>query len=643
MNYLGRGLPEGITARAADDFAAGLRFSQNPFSADIATEFVASAKSLKDPEEVARRLGRLLALQPDEKASYLPYMRALNACRRFADAMKIAKSAIERFPGDAELVAEAAHIALGLTEFELALDYAKRAWGLNPRNGFAFDTMYRVLRETGHLEELKDFLQGQVEVQNFAPNAKAILEKLPSDSVGFFEQSLDRIALAIRKRDWAVADNLIKSRLSAFASSEVERLMGDRAFRQKLLFLVLRLRVCEEVPDTTGLADAREFEAARREAILGLKSRPIEGNNATAFYFLLGKLCFSVLDDAKGYFRLALACDPSFLPAHIWLQGIDQGFSPPVLFAALGVPLSREWWKYRMAAALLDIHPPHIAPSTALEGECAICVRGICDLNTPLIVRYYRHYYPECPIIVSTWAGTDPALIAAIKPFATKVLLQPDPKIPGFRNTNRQIANAYGALSEAERMGTKMALLVRTDFILFRPHLLRQLRQIVLSRSNPQDRHGPLVIPDAFTRKWIPRHPSDMIMFGATADMLGFWSAAWQISTELDVQFHDSHPEVYLTRAYLDFCGRSTACSSDQEWMSALAEMFIVKNFEWFGALWLKQPGLRGIEDQALWLGCISESDWETIELDGGPCHAGFFSDRSSTAIYDQILDLPRF
>jgi len=257
-------------------------------------------------------------------------------------------------------------------------------------------------------------------------------------------------------------------------------------------------------------------------------------------------------------------------------------------------------------------------------------------------VRYYRHHYPDSRIIVSVWDTTDPALVAAMEPYADRILLQPDPKVAGHRNINRQIANAYGALHEAERMGAKTALLVRTDFLIFRPRLIEQLTRLAKQGRKTEDRGGPLVVPDAFTRKWIPLHPSDMIMFGRTEDLLEFWGAAWQFDSTPDQQ-HDAPPEIYLTRAFLERRGRTKARHNQLEWFSALADLFIVKDFDWFEAIWFKKPEFRGAHEETLWGACISEADWETIGLSQDQTHTEYFSNRGFTAIFDQILNLPKF
>ena len=201
-----RELADRLAIHAGHDFSIGQQLTAAPASDQISNAFLESARSSGDGVETARRLARILADRPDDPGAHLDYIQALSDCRRPEQALQAARVALERFPGEFMFAVHGAYLAGAAFEFDTALDFAKLAWSLRPGHGHCFNVMNRALQNTGRFAELKDFLEGLLAQEPDHAEARKAKARLEEDSAIFFIVGIEQINVAIKDRDWLLAE-----------------------------------------------------------------------------------------------------------------------------------------------------------------------------------------------------------------------------------------------------------------------------------------------------------------------------------------------------------------------------------------------------------------------------------------------------
>lgn len=376
----------------------------------------------------------------------------------------------------------------------------------------------------------------------------------------------------------------------------------------------LRLVVARHDNHRPWLMEA-EAALARRQG--SLASGEVEREAAVVAHHLCGLMRGDAPDLAAAHFSAALALAPDFLPAQVELEILRNRRPRQALFAALGAPPPREDWRYLLAASELGLDIGRGGPA---QRAAAICLRGLCTPQTPALVRLYRALNPEARIIVATWEQTSAQILEALGSLA-EVVLVPDTDSPGVQNRNRQILLAQAALGAAQRAGLSYALLARADIALFQPDVLSQL--LGLLRGLPV---GPgrllhrIVVPDLFTRRFMPFHISDIMSFGAVADLMLQWA------TPLGNERPGIPTEQYVHWSMSERMRAGPVEPDMDNYRAFLSSGFVVRDFDWFGGFWIKHPELRNGARLKLRDSCISQSDWERLYYShdpGGPPSVG--------------------
>jgi WavE lipopolysaccharide synthesis len=164
-----------------------------------------------------------------------------------------------------------------------------------------------------------------------------------------------------------------------------------------------------------------------------------------------------------------------------------------------------------------------------IDKEISVVVQGAIDsLRTTEVLRSVRKHLPNSELILSTWEGSDTDGINA-----DLILLNKDPGmvevLGSSRNINRQITSTFEGLRHASRT---FAIKLRSDCILVDGSILDWADR-ALQCVRPQASRifaERIIICRHFTRNPMRscylHHPSDIIMFGKTDDLLQFWSSA---------------------------------------------------------------------------------------------------------------------
>jgi hypothetical protein len=363
----------------------------------------------------------------------------------------------------------------------------------------------------------------------------------------------------------------------------------------------LRLVVAHNDNNREWLAEAEASLARNRSR---WERGSIQHEATVAAHHLCGVMRLAEPALAAGHFTAALELAPDFMPARVELEILRGGHDRAALFAGLGAIPPRRNWAYAAVAAQLGAVLGRDGPG---HKAAAICIRGLCTPETPAVVKLYRSLNPQTRIFVATWEATAPEIVAGLRQSA-EVILVGDTDNPGIQNRNRQILLARAVLGAARREGFSYALLTRTDIALFQPDVLSSL--LNLHRAfplKPGRLLGRLIAPDIFTRRFMPFHVSDILSFGTLPDLELQWGAPL-------AEAHDHiATEQYLHWRLYNALGLPPAEPDLAAYRPFLRDYFVIRDFDWFGGLWLKHPQFRNGADLKLRDSCVSQNDWERL------------------------------
>ncbi len=136
----------------ADTMAAGAlaRFPENP---DVLVQHGWIAAVREHWEEALRWWAAVRKRAPDRLDGYLWATRALWKLARFAEAETMAAEAMKRFPGNADVEAERAWIAVNRSDWPAALDCWKQVLDIEPDRGEAQVGLIQAMRFAGKAAE----------------------------------------------------------------------------------------------------------------------------------------------------------------------------------------------------------------------------------------------------------------------------------------------------------------------------------------------------------------------------------------------------------------------------------------------------------------------------------------------------------
>jgi hypothetical protein len=200
-------------------------------------------------------------------------------------------------------------------------------------------------------------------------------------------------------------------------------------------------------------------------------------------------------------------------------------------------------------------------------------------------VELYRRQLRRAKVIVSTWQGSDAALVARLTAAGAEVVLSSPPDVSGVSNVNYQILSTRAGVERAAACGAEYVLKVRADQRAYAAGLDEALLGLLEAfpcqgKGSPRRR---ILVPSTDTRLFIPYHLADQLQFGHVEDVLAYWSAPlddqprqtdWSLSVG-ELAATRAVAEVYLTAHYLERQGVPAPCRLES-WWDALARYFCV-------------------------------------------------------------------
>jgi hypothetical protein len=265
-----------------------------------------------------------------------------------------------------------------------------------------------------------------------------------------------------------------------------------------------------------------------------------------AIRFLAALLHFPDNERAAYNLKRSLELCPNFLFSLVELAIIERGLDRTAMLNKLAELPDRWDWRYKLAAAQLGFQ----IGSPLSNSTGAICLRGQVDDNIASIVRLNLALNPGLKVFVATWDTSPKHILEELSGSGAVVLTESDPAYAGGSNKNRQIKLARACLHAAAQSNAQFVLLGRTDFALFKLELFSQLVKLLNQfPAAPGPLKQRIVISDVYTRKFHLWHPSDLLMFGTTDDLIEYWNAPFTTP---------DNPGLYPTEIYLasQFCER---------------------------------------------------------------------------------------
>lgn len=277
---------------------------------------------------------------------------------------------------------------------------------------------------------------------------------------------------------------------------------------------------------------------------------------------------------------------------------------------------------------VLGAQPPARRSPTSRD---AIVVQGpVVPDMTVRVLRALSALHASNRIVLSSWTGTDAALLDEVRDYVDEVVLSDAPATAGVQNRNYQIVSTRAGIARAMAGGATTILKTRTDMAVLAPAIFDQARWWLARTGSDASRanglSGRLLVPASYTRKYLLYHPSDMVMLGAADDMARFWSApldpregdllasGWLQQPLASVNLAGNPAESYLGLAFCRALGRPVEGSLRDSW-AFYRDLFAVVDNDWFDLLWLKN---LSIPDAALRSGVrqtIGQQFWTRLQL----------------------------
>jgi hypothetical protein len=205
-------------------------------------------------------------------------------------------------------------------------------------------------------------------------------------------------------------------------------------------------------------------------------------------------------------------------------------------------------------------------------------------------------------LIVSTWEGENPCMVARLRDLGVQVLLSPKPAVAGRYNVNFQSTSSAAGIAHAIAAGCRFVAKTRADQRLCAIHTLYGLPAL-LDAFPPAAGIGQrarLISTSYGTYKNNPFHFSDFFQFGDAKDMLRYWAPEHDICNltraELEsyrtssIKFLDYYaysPEKYLITQFISSFGENLPLTVEA-WWKVLAERLLVLDWQQLDVYWPK-------------------------------------------------------
>lgn len=235
-------------------------------------------------------------------------------------------------------------------------------------------------------------------------------------------------------------------------------------------------------------------------------------------------------------------------------------------------------------------------------------------------------YYPQVPIILSTW-DADQRYLDKFKNLGVIVKICQYPMDPGIGNINLQITSTREGVNLADQLGSKFILKMRTDTWFSQPDFLSLLCEEYLQFGGDEIQ-GPIIVTCFNTSVSIPFSINDQINFGLSSQLKKFWNVPLDSRTIINLPYslksldpieisRNRLAEVWLVTHFLEQ-QKYNFSYDEQSYRNVLAEFFVVIDESTLGFIWFKSVlrdsrYMRQSRMKEYNLACLTRSQWLEI------------------------------
>lgn len=228
------------------------------------------------------------------------------------------------------------------------------------------------------------------------------------------------------------------------------------------------------------------------------------------------------------------------------------------------------------------------------------------DNFTVASVEAYRSLFPNAPIVVSTWIGTSPRVIKALRFRGCEIVLNSLPEVPGPYNVNLQIISTATGLDRASKLGLPYVVKTRSDQRFHHHYSLSFMKRVLhlfpIDENCPHDQRRRILTISMGSFLYRLYGLTDMFQFGAIEDLLTFWSTPLDTRLEEEIEPRSVNTlrelalrrkgETYLMASFLDRTGFRTKWTLKDYWR-AISERFVVVDASSLDLFWPKYSHLE--------------------------------------------------
>lgn len=221
--------------------------------------------------------------------------------------------------------------------------------------------------------------------------------------------------------------------------------------------------------------------------------------------------------------------------------------------------------------------------------DVAIVMQGaIKNGFTYETLKAYRKFFPQAPIVLSTWTDENDTIIKKIESLGIEVVRSECPEVVEVGNhINYQIKSSLEGIKKIEQYGVKYVLKTRTDHRISRPTSLSALKSLLSAfplKGNYGCMQKRLVFIGGFlSARYMPFHICDQLNFGTVNDMKNYWSVAYMKNPIGNIDFEG----VYAPLERFEHANIGNIMENiDEQYKSAIefgmehvAEMYLAINF----------------------------------------------------------------
>ena len=219
--------------------------------------------------------------------------------------------------------------------------------------------------------------------------------------------------------------------------------------------------------------------------------------------------------------------------------------------------------------------------------DAAIVMQGPLEYNdnyTITTAKLYREWYPNTPIIISTWKNEATEVFREECKKINVVLLENDlPAEPGLHHVNYQLESSFKGVEYVKKyMSSKFALKCRTDQRLNRTDFLIYFKNLLkMFPPNGNKLNERILLGNA--SRWIPFFGGDFFYFGTVEDTYKLFNIPLQTKLESNYYHRIAHHLQPLLGKLLPFAHfRVQGIKYDRKFRNYSKMMFKLHNPEAF-------------------------------------------------------------